>query len=161
LDKSVTVKKRSLDIFRVLDNTSKKNASFYADLTEEEQKGYLPVVVMRWLTGTKEARQIYFINELVNPFVFDFTKHKQLLYSLMTCCANGKPQRYYWNKALSKKSTKSPVTIGVIREFFNYNTIHAIDALPLLSDDIILEYAAQLGRPNEDIAKIKKELKTR
>jgi len=157
----VTQKTRKLDIFRVLDNTSKKNVDFYADLTEEEQKGYVPLVTMRWLTGTKDARQIYFINELVNPFVFAFTKHKELLYQLMTCCTTGKVQRYYWNKAQSKKSTSTPAIISVIKEFFNYSTIHAIESLPLLANEDILEYAEQLGRQKEDIAKIKKELKTR
>lgn len=157
----MTEKKHKLDIFRVLDRTSRKDQAFYHDLTEEEQKAYQPLVVMRWLSGTTDARQIFFLNELVNPFVFNFTKHKELLYQLMTVCTGGKPQRYYWNKALSKKSTKTPTVIGVIKEYFKYNTIHAIESLPLLTDDDILDYASQLGRQKEDIAKIKKELKSR
>lgn len=153
--------KHKLDIFRVLDNTSKKKRDFYADLTPEEQKAYVPLVTMRWLTGTKDARQIYFLNELVNPFVFNFTNHKQLLYHLMTLCTSGRSQRYYWNKALSKKTTKTPTVVGVIRDYFKYSTIQAIEALPLLDDEDILDYAEQLGRQKEDVAKIKKELKLR
>ena len=154
-------KVHKLDIFRVLDHTSRKDRKFYRELTEEEQKAYMPLVVMRWLTGTTEARQIFFLNELVNPFVFTFTKHKELLYHLMTVCGAGKSQRYYWNKALSKKSTKTPTTVGVVKEYYKYNTLHAIQALPMLSDDDILHFAMELGRQKEDIAKIKKELKTR
>lgn len=150
-----------LDIFRVLNHTSRKDPKFFKELTEEEQKAYQPLIVMRWLTGTTDARQIYFINELVNPFVFTLTKHKELLYFLMTTCTSGKQQRYYWNKALSKKSTKTPTAVSVIKDYFNYSTLHAIEALPLLSTDDILDYAAQLGRQKEDIAKIKKEMKNR
>ena len=108
-------KKHKLDIFRVLNHTSRKDISFFNQLTEEEQKAYQPLVVMRWLTGTTDARQIYFINELVNPFVFSLPNHKQLLYNLMTTCTTGTPQRYYWNKTLSKKTTGTPATISVIR----------------------------------------------
>ena len=79
----------------------------------------------------------------------------------MTLCTTGKPQRYFWNKAQSKKSSKTPTVVGVVREYFKYNTIQAIEALPLLDDEDILEYAEQLGRQKEDVAKIKKELKTR
>lgn len=158
---SETPKKHGIDIFRVLDHVSMKDANFYQSLPEQEQKAFQPLVVARWLTGTMNARQIYFLNELVNPFVFSLSKHKELLFDLMTICASGKKQRYFWNKAQSKKTTSTPECVSVVREFLGYNSIHAIEALPLLSDDDILDYAEQLGRQKEDIAKIKRELKGR
>jgi hypothetical protein len=156
----VVQKTHKLDIFRVLDQTSRKNINFYKDLTKEEQNAFQPLVVTRWLTGTTDPRQIYFLNELVNPFTFAFAKHKELLYNLMTMCTSGKPQRYYWNKTTSKKNTKKPMVVGVIKDYFHYNTLHAIQALPLLTNEDILDYATQLGRQKEDITKIKKELRT-
>ena len=157
----MTQKKHKLDIFQVLNHISKKDKNFYKELTKEEQKALQPLTVMRWLSGTMDARQIFFLNELVNPFVFSMYTHKELLYRLMTTCTNGKSQRYYWNKPMSKKSSVTPMAVKVIKDYFGYNTIQAIQALPLLTDDDILEYAEHLGRQKEDITKIKKELKNR
>lgn len=154
-------KKHKLDIFKTLSHISTKDRNFYSDLTEEERKAFQPRVVMRWLSGTNDARQLYFLNELVNPFVFSLYKHPQLLYNLMTICTSGRSQRYFWNKSLSKKTSTTPEVIKVIKDYLHYSTLHAIESLPLLSNETILEYAEQLGRQKEDISKIKRELKTR
>lgn len=160
-DYQMAQKKHKLDIFEVLNHVSKKDTTFLTRCDEEQQKAFQPLVVMRWLSGTKDARQIYFLNELVNPFVFNLQRHKQMLYNLMTTCTNGKSQRYYWNKTISKKSSGFPTTISVIREHYKYNTMQAIDVLPLLTDETIIDIADDLGRQKEDISKIKKELKKR
>jgi hypothetical protein len=157
----MTQKNHKIDIFQVLNHISKKDKNFFKQLTDEEKKAFQPLIVMRWLTGTNDARQVYFINELVNPFVFSMYNHKELIYYLMTTCTRGKTQRYNWTKSSSKKSSATPSSVGVIKEYFNYSTLHAIEALPMLSNDDIMEYAEHLGRQKEDITKIKKELKTR
>lgn len=152
---------RKLDIFKVLSGISTKDTEFYHRLSDEERKGFLPIVVARWLSGTSNAKQVYFINELVNPFIFSLHKHPELLFDLMTLCGPGKSQRYYWNKTVSNKSTKHPIMISVIREYFGYNTMQAKEALPLLSKDDILEYAEDLGKQKDEMTKLKKELRTR
>ncbi len=154
-------KKHKLDIFTVLEQISTKNLNYYDALSEEEQKAFMPLVVMRWLSGTRNARQVYFLNELVNPSVFSLHKHKKFLYYLMTLCTTGSGQRYFWNKTLSKRSSAAPTVNATIREFFGYNSREAADALPLLSNDDVLSYAEQLGKQPDDIRKIKKELKGR
>lgn len=157
----MTQKKHKFDIFKVLGKISSKNSNFYGEFSEEEQKALQPLVVMRWLTGTRSGMQIYFLNELVNPFVFSMGKHKQLLVNLMTICAPGQPQKYYWNKAKSKKSSSTPMVVDVVREYFDYGTLEAIEALPLLTDENILWYAEELGRQPDELKTIKKELKVR
>lgn len=154
-------KKYKLNIFDVLGKLSKKNSAFYDKLNEEEQKALQPLVVQRWLTGTDDARQIYFLNELVNPLVFPLTNHKKLLVQLMSICTSGRFQKYQWKKAKPKSSSSKPQTVAVIRETFDYSSRHATDAIPLLTDEDILEYAEQLGRQPDIIRAIKKELKTR
>ena len=154
-------KNHKLDIFKVLDNISKKNILYYKNLTDEEKKSLQPLVVMRWLSGTSSARQVYFLNELVNPFVFPLAKHKELLSDLMTVCSPGRQQRYYWNKTKSTKGLKMPNAVGVIRDFFGYNSTDANDALPLLTNENIIDIAEQMGRQPDDIKAIKKELKIR
>lgn len=152
--------KHKLDIFKVLGKISTKDKDYYPSLLEEEKKALAPLVVMRWMTGTDSAQQIYFLNELVNPFVFNMANHKELLVDLMTICAPGHNKRYKWMKA-GKRAGNTPKLNLLIGEYFGYSTSHAADALPLLSDDQILDYATELGKQPPEIKEYKKELKKR
>lgn len=152
-------KERALNLFDALGKISTKQRKYYETLSEEERKEFLPVVLMRWLSGTSDARQIYFINEIVNPFVYSLHKHKELLAALMSVSTSGVSQRYSWLKANSKKSTNTPVIVELIKEYYRYTTSQAIDVLPLLEEADILGYASELGRQPDEIAKIKKEMK--
>ena len=131
-------KKHKLDIFKVLSQISTKDRNFYSSLEDDQKKALQPLVVMRWLSGTKNIQQIYFLNELVNPFVFSMHNHKELLIDLMMCCTSGKSQRYYWNKAQSKKTSSTPHLVSVVKDFFGYNTRDAMEALPLLTDEDLI-----------------------
>lgn len=150
-----------LDLFGLLDQINKKNVQYFKCMTDEDVKAFQPLVVMRWLSGTASERQIVYLNELVNPCVFSLYKHKELLYGLLTTCTSGKSQRYVWNKTVSKKTTMFINTVEMIKSYYKYDTLRAIDALPLLSDQDILMMADDLGLQKEEISKIKKELKAR
>ena len=78
----------------------------------------------------------------------------------MAMCTS-RPQRYKWIKTLSKKATSTPIAVRVIRETYGYNTVHAIEALPLLTNDDVLMHAEDLGFQLDEIKKLKAELKKR
>lgn len=150
-----------LDVFQVLGQIDKKQHLFYSKLSEEEQKAFHPLVVMRWMSGVNQARQIIFLNELVNPFVFSLASHKDLLFKLMTICASGKQFKYQWNKAASKKTGKFALSTQVVKTYFKYTPSQAREALSLLSNEDIISMAEQLGAQKEEISKIKLEVKHR
>ena len=154
-------KKHKFDIFDVLGKINKKNHTFFFFFPKDQQNAIAPVVLMRWMSGTTDARQIFFMNEAVNPFVFPLANHKELLIDLMTVCAPGKFQKYKWHKSLNKRTTSTPIAVSVIRDYFDYSQREAQQSLPLLSNDDVLDYAEQLGYQKEEITKLKKELKTR
>ena len=151
---------KRVDIFKLLGTLSKKSTKFYDDLSVEDKKTVAPLIVMRWLTGTDSQRQVYFLNELVNPFIFSLYKHPDLLMKLMTVCTS-RPQRYNWVKPISKKTTSTPMAVRVLHKQYGYNTLDAIDALPLLSDSVIIAYAEDQGFQTDEIKKLKAELKKR
>lgn len=152
-------KKYKFDIFQILEKLSTKNRNFFESMSEEDLKAIQPLVLMRWMSGTSNSRQIYFLNELVNHFVFSLTKHKMLLIDLLMICGSGKPQRYNWLKPKSKKTTSTPKAIEVIKEYYGYSTLEAIEALPLLDATDIISYAEYLGKQPDELKVISKEVK--
>jgi hypothetical protein len=148
-----------LDIFRVLKQADLKNAEFYEKLTDDERKAFQPFLVARWLSGTYSARQIYFLNEIVNQLVFSLAGHKQLLWHLLTICTSGKPQRYVWNKLPSKTLISRPVSTKTVADYYNYSTQKAAEALQCLSGNDVLAIAEAIGLQAEEVAKIRKEYK--
>ena len=146
-------KKYKLDIFDLLKRLSNKDRRF----SDEEEKEIQPIVIMRWLSGTKSERQIYLINKTINKYAFSFQNHKKLMINLMGVCCNGY-QRYTWFKRKpNSQSTKK--TLQVISEFYGYPTRHCSDVASILDSDTILEHALELGKSKEFIRDLKKELK--
>lgn len=152
------IKERKLNIFDALNKLSIKDRSYYESLSEDEKKEFLPVVIMRWLAGTTNARQIYFLNEIANPYMFDLFKHKELLAKLLTVSTSGRSQRYNWIKGSSKKVAASLI-INLVEEYYGYTTGQAKQVLPLLDENDILAMAEAVGRQKDEIAKLNKELK--
>ncbi len=154
-------KKYKLDLFKLLDNISRKNIGYYDTLSDEEIKEISPLVVMRWLTGSNNAYQIYMLNELVNRFVFDLGKHKKILIYLMMICSAGTASRHKYIKKKGKNVTSTPKVVEIIKEYFDYSTKDSIEVLPLISNDDIISFAGELGRQKNEITIIRKELRTR
>lgn len=153
---------RKLDIFRVLKALDTKDVNFYANLSEEERKEFQPFLVTRWMSGISSARQVVFINELVNPYLFVThiqRDHKDLLWRLMTLVTTGKSQRYFWNKLPGRASTSKPVSTKLLADKYNYSLREASDALECLSGNDILDLAEEMGVQSDDLAKIRKEFK--
>lgn len=150
---------RKLDIFKVLGAADSKQEDFYEKLTDEERKEMQPFLVARWMSGTFNASQVYFLNEFVNPYAFSLTSHKQLLWQLLTVCNAGKSQRYTWNKLPAKRESGKPNALKVVRQYFGYSSREAIDALDILKREDVISLAEQLGWQPEDITKIRRELR--
>lgn len=153
------MQERKLDLFKLLDAISKKNKTYYRELSPEEQKEVAPLVIMRWLSGTKDPTQVFFLNQVVNPFVFDLSKHKELLYMLMTVCTDGKFKRYTWQKAKGKLIPAMPVSTGVLKQYYNYSTKEALDVLPIMGESDIIALAELQSYEKDEISKIKAEFK--
>lgn len=154
-----------LNLWTTLDNISLKNVKYYDTLSEEDLKELNSYLMMRWLSGANDPRQITFLNGFLNPYVWHFDtkdhRHKKLLYYLMTVCTSNKKYRYKFNKTVPKKQRAMPKATGVIQKVFDYNSKDAFDAISILTDEAILDMAEQLGKQDAEIKELKKELKSK
>ena len=146
-----------LDIFKLLgDLNSPKAGDIYAKLSDDERKGFAPLVVMRWMSGTSDERQIILLNEFANPYVFPLGKHPHLLMQLLQVASSKTSKRYAWLGIKSKK--KQVEAYRVIQEYFELSAREAKTyTLPPVEE--LVKMAEELGWQKDEITKLQKELK--
>jgi len=159
-------KNYKLDLWKLFTNINLKNIGYYDSLPDDQIKEFQPLVIMRWLTGSNDsrsnpARQLYFLNEFVNPYVFNLSKHKKLLYNLMTISTVRFDCRYKFIKAQPERNKQFPNTTAVIKKIFKYNTKDAHNAIKTLKTTDIIKLAIDLGCQDNEIKEIKLELKNK
>lgn len=147
-----------LDIFELLSKiNSSKSGDIYSKLTDDERKGFAPLIAMRWMSGTSDERQIILLNEFVNKNVFTLAKHPHLLMHLLQVASSKTPKRYQWIGIKSKK--KNPRKRKAVQEYFEMSEREVNLMEPFPADDEILEMAESLGWDKEEINVLKKEMK--
>lgn len=147
-----------LDIFALFDKlNSSKSGNIYASLTDDEKKGFSPLIIMRWLSGTSDERQIILLNEFVNKNVFPLAKHPELLMRLLHAASSKTGKRYQWMGVKSNK--KNSETIRAVADFLDMSAREARLLDPFPPDDEVLKMAECLGWQKDELAKLKKEFK--
>ncbi len=150
-------KEFALDIFQLLGRIDKGDKSIWNTLTDEQKKSFSPLVVMRWMSGTSDPRQLIYLNEFVNSKVFSIGDHKELIMQLMAVSSSKQPKRYQW---MSLKPNKNKFKgLDVVCEYYDYSHRDGKEALKILKPEDIIEMANELGYDKEKISKLKKELK--
>lgn len=146
-----------VDIFNLLDKLSVGDLEVWNSYSAEEQKTISPLIIMRWLSGTSSARQIVYLNVLVNHLVFTLSKHPDLIFKVMAVCTDKRRTRYQW---LSQKKSEGQKkrTLEVIQQYYGYSQREAKMVLPLLEKDDIINKAESLGWEKDELSKLKKEL---
>ncbi len=146
-----------LDIFDLLGRlNSPTSGDIYSSLSDEERKGFAPLVVMRWMSGTSDERQLMMLNEFVNPVVFPLGKHPHLLMQLLQAASSKTNKRYAWLGVKSKK--KNVEGYRVLQEFFQLSAREA-KTYDLPQAEELVKMAEQLGWQKDEISKLQKEMK--
>lgn len=144
------------DLFEGLAKISKKNYTWYSELSDSGKKSAAPVVIARWMTGTSDAAQLVRINTFVNPYLFSLGQEKGLLFKLMSAASTGRNVRYNWIKAPGAK-TSVKLKIEAIKQYYEVSGREAVIYLKNISNDDIIEMAEDLGWDKSEITSLKKE----
>jgi hypothetical protein len=148
--------KYKLDIFSLFNKIDSGDFSFYEKLSEEEKKDFNPLIIMRWMSGCNDYRQIVFINTFVNTMIFTLSKHPELLSKLLVISSSKQKKHYQWMG--QKKSNKISNRIKILSEYFGYSEREAKLNIKLINNDEYENMANELGWQKDEIAKLKKEL---
>lgn len=151
-------KKFQLDIFSLMSRIDAGETELWEKLSDDEKKGFSALIIMRWMSGTNDQRQIIYLNEFVNQVVFPFGKHPELLLKLLCVSSSKHPRRYQWNPMVGGKKSKNELTIRAIKEYHNYTSKEAKDVLRLLNREDIVSMAEELGWQKEELKLLAKEM---
>lgn len=149
-------RKFKIDIFQLLGSIDKGDYSLWSKLSEDERKGFSALVVMRWMSGTSDERQIIALNTFANKATFSLSKHPELQLKLLAACSSKRPRRYYWLGI--KAGKKKNENLRVIQEYFGVSAREA-RMYNALSSDELLRMAEELGWQKDEMSKLQKELK--
>lgn len=149
-----------LDLFGLLSKLDKKEFDIWKSYNDEEKKEISPLIIMRWLSGTSDKRQIVFLNELVNKVVFDLgSNHKELLLKLLAIANSGTPRRYFWQAQKSSASEKRGAkrAVAVVEQYYQCSPKEAKEYLSILEKEDVIEICEKMGMQKEEIQLVKKE----
>lgn len=147
-----------LDIFEALNKIDRRDVTYFANLPEEVRKKFAPIVFMRWYSGTSNPTHIKLVNRLLNPMVFNLYKHPDLMWKLFVAMSDGKSKRYNWIKKKSKDKS-APTVTGLVAEYYQVSRERASQYRKRFTLEDILEMAEEVGYDNDQVKKIKAELK--
>ena len=105
-------KQHKLDLGDVLSALDRCDLGYYNKLTDEEKKGYTPLVLMRSMSSLNmqnpnAAYAVMAANDLVNIGFWNLSKHPELQHQLLCLTGVGSKQFRPWLSAKnSKKSNK-------------------------------------------------------
>jgi NACalpha-BTF3-like transcription factor len=144
---------KKLDIFEVLKKIDECDILYFHNLSEDELKSIHPLVIMRWLSGTKDSAQIQRLNAISNIFTFSLQKEKLLLIKLLMVSSTSK-KTYKWHS--KKAPTVLPKSnIEIVMDYYNCSKKEAVEAVKILSKSDILELAEELGYQKDDMTGVK------
>jgi hypothetical protein len=154
-----------LDMMTVLEAIDLKKRGFYANLTEEEKKAFVPLITMRWLSALSDKNafnqqyQILACNELVNVNMWSLSKHPELLYLLMTVAGLGSKQYHQWIPSKGKASTTPRIDALLEQLYPNCNEQEMQLIYREYDAEAVKKLALQSGLDDRGVREIQEELK--
>jgi hypothetical protein len=146
-----------LDIFSTLSAIDKNNSDFYSSLTEEEQKGFAPPVVLRWLssvTGSEAEHYIWLTNERANINFNEIWQYPELQYKLMASCGCGRNQSHKWIPMAGRRKKYDGVREFIERFWPDANDTEIDILLNQFTDESFEEFVLGSGVTPEEIKEV-------
>ncbi len=157
-------KQHKLDLSQVLYNLDTRNKAFYSNLSDEEKKGYTPLILMRFMSsapnqGGLHEYHLEAVNEIVNRDFWSLSKHPELQHKLLSICGVGKKQFHSWIPN-SKKQTKTKLFDFLKKVLPDANDDEIALYLKINSLDDFKSLLKEYGLQDKEMKEILEQLKS-
>ena len=141
-------------IFDILRNIDERNYQYYSTLSDADKKqaGFM---MLKWMSCTNDATKALMVNAVANKAMFKLSKYPELCYHMLAACGTGHEEFYTYRKK-KPKSTKRPITVSMLKEFYNVSTRDAVEDSEVMDVESMVVIANELGRWDEE-TKLRKE----
>lgn len=119
---------QDFDLFKAIDAIDNKNYEYFSSLTEEQQKKFVPYMLLQWISSVRGKTQLsaYYLlstDNVANKYMFDdkIQSHTELQWKMLCASSPGLGKQYHqWIPYLNSKigMLKTSVTIKEISEYF-------------------------------------------
>ena len=120
--------KQDLDLFEVLAALDRKDYDYYDRLSPEQQKKFVPFVLVQWMSAVKASSQIqgYYVLSTEyagNKYLFNeyVQKHPKLQWQMLCAASPGVGKQFHqWIPNISQKVAKleTPAKLKDIKEYY-------------------------------------------
>jgi hypothetical protein len=152
--------KYKLDLFRLLEAADRRDAGFFARLSEEERKEFATnaYMIMRWLSavvpdGSTSELYLLLSNELVNRNVWQLRDHPELLWLLMSRVGIGRKQRHKWIGA-PKRRRADKINQFMMQWHPGANELELGILLNQFTETTFAEFVRSTGTPEDEAREI-------
>lgn len=159
----MAAKQYKLDLANVLQAIDKRDLTFYSRLNDEEKKGYVPLVLMRYISSVTDqnknaAYAVLATNDLVNVGFWQLDKHKELQHKLLCLSGLGSKQYRPWLSYKSRKS-KNKIYEFLAEQYSSLNDDEIELIYSHLSIDEFKDFLNQSGLTDKEIKELLAEWK--
>jgi hypothetical protein len=117
---------QDFDLFQAIEAVDRKNYDWYSCLTEEQQRKFVPYMMLHWISAVKGNLDGYYLLSTdihANKYMFnERVQHHPELQWLMLCASSpGRGKQFHqWIPHLSEKvgSLREPVNTKTVSEYF-------------------------------------------
>lgn len=147
-----------LDIFETLAAIDKRDLGFFSRLSDEEQKGFAPPVVLRWASavsdGSTSEITAWLVNERVNINFWEIADHPELQFKLMASCGQGRGQRHQWVPMVGRAKKSDRVRDFLIQFWPDANDTELDIIFGQFTDDTFEEFVLSSGEAPDTIKEV-------
>lgn len=148
----------SKTIFDILAKIDEKDRDWLFSLEYfDDEKQIVPLLLARWLSGSKDEQSTIILNEFANPYIFRLFQYKQLLTALLMTATTGRKQRYAYPK--QPKTRTHTLATSLLCKHYRVPKRQAEDIIKMYTVDSIQELAELHGWQKDEIKKLRDEFK--
>lgn len=141
-----------LNIWDTLAAIDQRKFGYWNSLTEDERKGFAPIVVLRWLSIISQPNEdaellLFLVNEIANVNFFDLYEHPELQMLLMTSCGLGRKLNHKWLGMVKQPPKRSPVLDFLSTIYVQANDLELGIVLSKLGREGFVELLADCALP--------------